>query len=635
MLTRSLMLTIKKRGQIFGVILSAGLLVLLTGCAPPGQRALLKGARLIEEGKFNDAVPKLEEATTLLAEEPPAVQAQAWNHLGLALHQVGQPVRAIEAYQRALKLDRNLAVANYNLGCVQLEQQNFPGAIDSLTTYVSLRPKEPDGFVKLGHAQHQLAAHGSNAEKTRQLDNARKSFESAQRLNSTAEVWNALGMIQLQRTRGLSSEAIRNFKAALQQQSDYAPALLNLAVVYHQTVNDHRLALQKYRDYLALQPRPANSKEVEAVVRDLDLELNPRPVAATVAPPSKPALSSAPIAPSKPAPAPVLPSKPEIYVAKAAPASSLAKPTPTNNSPAKTPSKPVAVTPPPALQVVTVQEEAPIRSAQEVVVAAPVAKPKTAAPPPKVILAPVAVSKPPVEEPAKKPGVLQRLNPVGWFSKKNKTAPTTTLSTPTVIATPIVAPTPATSSRSPSDVTPAEVTVTPKAAPAARYHYTSPAKGSEGDRSAATKLSSQGSKAQRSQHLSQALEAYRGAVKADPSYFDAWFALGLTASEAGELTSSLGAFEQALAITPESADARYAFAWSLQKANYFADAANELEKLLAQSPNEVRGHLLLANLCSQKLDRPQVARDHYLKVLEADPRNSQATAIRYWIKANP
>jgi hypothetical protein len=35
------------------------------------------------------------------------------------------------------------------------------------------------------------------------------------------------------------------------------------------------------------------------------------------------------------------------------------------------------------------------------------------------------------------------------------------------------------------------------------------------------------------------------------------------------------------------------------------------------------------------LRQPAKARQHYLRVLEAEPHNSQANAIRYWLAANP
>ena len=62
---------------------------------------------------------------------------------------------------------------------------------------------------------------------------------------------------------------------------------------------------------------------------------------------------------------------------------------------------------------------------------------------------------------------------------------------------------------------------------------------------------------------------------------------------------------------------------------------NELEQLLATSPNEARAHLALANRYAQQFHQTGKARQHYLKVLELAPRHPQASAIRFWLAANP
>lgn len=97
----------------------------------------------------------------------------------------------------------------------------------------------------------------------------------------------------------------------------------------------------------------------------------------------------------------------------------------------------------------------------------------------------------------------------------------------------------------------------------------------------------------------------------------------------------MASYENALALQPDSVDARYNFALALKAAGYVPDAADELKKILAANPGEVRAHLALANLCAQSLHDPAQARRHYLKVLELDPKNPQATDIRFWLAANP
>ena len=168
-----------------------------------------------------------------------------------------------------------------------------------------------------------------------------------------------------------------------------------------------------------------------------------------------------------------------------------------------------------------------------------------------------------------------------------------------------------------------------------RYTYKSPAKPDSGNRSEAERSFVQAVKAQKANHLPEAIQAYRAAINADPAYFEAHYNLGLAVTEAGDLAGALAAYEMALAIRPESLDARYNFALVLKQANYSVDAENELEKILAAYPNEPRVHLALGNLYAQQFHQPAKARAHYLKLLETEPRHPQASAIRYWLAANP
>lgn len=94
---------------------------------------------------------------------------------------------------------------------------------------------------------------------------------------------------------------------------------------------------------------------------------------------------------------------------------------------------------------------------------------------------------------------------------------------------------------------------------------------------------------------------------------------------------SLSAYEYALALKPGDAKARYNFALALEKSGYYQDAADELERVLAAEPNNAGIHFALANLYAERLDLPELARKHYLKVIQINPEYPQATAIRYWL----
>jgi len=246
--------------KVFGCALPILFLVLLiaTGCRPPGPRALLDGQMLVEHGRYAEAIVRLKTATTLLS-----TNGDAWNYLGLAYHKSGQATEAAEAYKKALAYDQNLVEAHYNLGCLWLEQNRPDLAKSELTAYTLHREKSADGFVKLGEAQLEL----------HDLSGAEKSLNQARLLDGQDPVaLNDMGVVQLQRNR--VTEAAQFFNAALRIKADYAPAILNMAILYQTRLNNREYALQRYHDYLALTPKPENWEAVDAVARDLEHEMN-------------------------------------------------------------------------------------------------------------------------------------------------------------------------------------------------------------------------------------------------------------------------------------------------------------------------------------------------------------------------
>jgi len=624
-----------RRARIFCIIRSAilALAFVLCGCTPPGPRALLKGQRLIGRGKYEQAVPVLQEATRLLPKT-----AQAYNHLGLALHGSKQFAPALAAYKKALALDHKLAAAHYNLGCLYLEQNDPASATEELTSYTLLQSSSVDGWIKLGNAQ--LRAH--------RVDAAEKAFKSALTLQPHhSEVLNGLGIIQLQRKR--PQDALNYFNLALGQNTNYGPALLNAAVVNQQNLNNS-LALEKYRQYLAVQPRPANWEAVSALASRLDLELNPRPVhvaQVTSAPPPAiksnfvPALTNLAARPASnrpPSNIAALNPRTNLPAASAVPAKGLGQ---TNQGqtnpfviaarppPVETPKLPPVVNKPTEIEVTQVPDELVVKPPQEIAVVRPPALPlanegeRTIANPTNP--APLLVN--PDSKPDKR-GLFSRLNPFGGKPKPagvRDGAPGSSESSVTGSVLLVAA--------TPTNL----VLTTPAAAPPSfpRYTYLSPPKPVAGDRRTAERFFAEGIKAQQAGRPALALAAYQKATQTDPAYFEAYYNEGLAAYGIANWKESLMDYEYALAVKPGSVDARYNFALALQQANYPRDAGDELLEILNENPGEVRAHLLLANLYARQLNQPKLARQHYLKVLETEPRHPKAPEIRYWLAANP
>ncbi len=770
------MLTIKKQAgsPILLLAMVAGLL--LSGCKPAGQRDLLKGEQLVNENRFADAASVLKSATEELTHDSLSVQARAWNLLGVAYQGSGEGKLAIESYKNALKLDRGLLMVHYNLGCLYLAQANYSEAIKSLHAYTKENPNDADAFIKLATAHLRAAIPLTGTNKTDQLNGAKADLEWALHLAPTDEAYNTLGMVELQR-RGANGDALKDFSEALKKNPNYAPALLNVAIYYHSYLNDHKQALAKYKEYVALKPKPGNAADVEKIVSQLESEINPAIAAVhpTPAPPVQP-----------PAPKPlVVTTAPPVVV----------------TPPVTTSVPPVAVNPPPVVEKATNtiqdtidanarlleasrlaeqkrREEALAKANNEAAVAKQIedarkareeadrlaklkedarlaaeakaladkkeadrlAKQKAdedarnaelvkiqaeanqkaeaerqakiqadkaesdrrakeamahqalanekaieqseqqrqalaAANAQKnntsTVVTPVktATNPPSATVKVKKPGFF---GSIGHFVSDLFADDTNDVQYPTEVApkdkpkekvadkpkdqpkkqvTEKVADKPKDKPKKAAKTaqapTPIKLNVATNAAsypplielpvkgPASRYAYRNPAKAEPGNKAEGQRLTNAGIDAERQEHLMEAIGDYQNAIQADPACFDAYFRLGLAAHEASDFQTALNAMENALAIQPDSADARYAFAWTLHRGRFSQDAANELEKILAQKPNETRAHLLLANIYAQQLNQPKQAKEHYLKVLEEDPNNAQAVAIRYWLAANP
>ncbi len=616
----------------FCMTLKMGLLGLglfsLTGCQPPGPKALLEGERLIHEARFDQAVERLHQATELLPNN-----AQAWNHLGIALQGLGKSDAAVAAYQHALRLDRNLGVARFNLGWLHLENNRPAEAANELTTYTTLVPTATTGWFHLGTAFL----------RQKKWDDAERALAHAYRLDAKdPEILNNLGVVCLQKRK--TREAGQWFSQALKVKPGHPPALLNFAIVSHFYFNAKPLALEQYRQYVALVPEPSNAANVRELIKKLEAELQPKPVVTpapivptvTTPPPPQPLTSKIPVGVT---PTPLVPKIAPIHSQPVAPPQAVAivKPSlpiaPPVQPPVVTnlvtlpikgvpPPNPVAVAPEvaaaPKLEVVRVTDDFVPPRAKDVVET----KPRTNNTPPDAT-APAKPSPPLVRsaqrDPAKEPDSFwKKNNPIKWFSQK--------------IAGP--EPTPRPTGIAVTTVQPQVVTPPPPRI-ILRYPFTVRANPLAGNRAAAEKFFHKGLESHQTQRFGEAAAGYQEALALDPVYFEAAYNLGLVGYQTRNWSLALASGEAALKIDPASLNARYNFALTLEAAGYYLDAVDQLEQGIKIAPPDARLHLAAASIYSVHLTQPAAARDHYRRVLALLPNHPKAEEIRRWLGANP
>lgn len=168
-----------------------------------------------------------------------------------------------------------------------------------------------------------------------------------------------------------------------------------------------------------------------------------------------------------------------------------------------------------------------------------------------------------------------------------------------------------------------------------RYQYLNPPTPASGNREAARTLISQAVLEHRRGRLDGAIDLYQRALQADPAAVGALQNLAAAYLEKGNLPQALAQSETALTLASNSAPTRLNFALALDRAGFPVDAATEAERVLARYPQDTGAHLLLGNLYAQQLERPDLARTHYLRVIELDPRHPQSIVIRRWLADTP
>ncbi len=110
-----------------------------------------KASALIELSRKAEALPLLESLkASALSAKPKALNAEGWLALGTLYHEKKLYLQAEQAYQEAVKLDADNALASYNLGSVYLAQKEYGKARVALLQAIQGEKPITQAFYALG-----------------------------------------------------------------------------------------------------------------------------------------------------------------------------------------------------------------------------------------------------------------------------------------------------------------------------------------------------------------------------------------------------------------------------------------------------------------------------------------------------
>lgn len=209
------------------------------------------GSALFSLKEYDEAVKVLKQVAT----EEITVNAKTQVFLGEALFAVGNYEESLAAFQKALEVEPNNAVARYNYGSVLQESKQYERALKEYDRAVALDPNLAKAFNNRGMTYFLLGDYrkaAADLEKALTID------------RSIAEISNNLGVVYSQ--LGKRKTAHKYFLEAVRLRPDFNSAQFNLALSYQESGKrdeafKHFLRLKQLDENLAEILRKEMSKQ--------------------------------------------------------------------------------------------------------------------------------------------------------------------------------------------------------------------------------------------------------------------------------------------------------------------------------------------------------------------------------------
>lgn len=283
------------RSNLGRICLFSLLFTVFAGCTDrTGQRELNGGVRELKRGNYVRAKALLEKS---ISRRPGHIDnAEAHNYLGVAAMGLHEYEDAATAFEDSRRLNPNLVEPVYNLGVLSVERQDHENALRYLNEAATLNKHDTRALEYLAdfHMRRNQPQLARNA-----------LYTALDRDPRSPRIYNAIACVHVAMQQ--SEPALEALMFALESDTDYAPALFNLAVVYDTLVGDKAQAEAYYERFLKKAGRDARADQARQALARLGESGTIKIAAAMPSPPPSPSVEIAPAAPAAPVPPPVTP----------------------------------------------------------------------------------------------------------------------------------------------------------------------------------------------------------------------------------------------------------------------------------------------------------------------------------------